>query len=265
MSTPADRTEWFRVLGQNIKGTPAMKAWQVSHDLREVQANAHLVMVQEFRWPWYWRAARRVLGRARKARQRWGSTPDWGKGVAQPVLGGQAVMWRLSRFSLERTKVALAHAGVAKVSESRWWRGALLKVDETDLCLWAVSGHCVVGGDQDGDSQRRKDLLAGDLESLDQFLTEARASGFPGVIHFDGNIRPGGWAYPELRRILRKHGVQLIGPVTGVEYLGVWHSEGVRVEVESAFQVPTSRLFTDHEGRGGRIRLVSRFPRPAGV
>jgi hypothetical protein len=253
-----EATGWFRFLGQNVKGTPSMPYWKVAHDVRVIRANAHIAVLQEFRWPWYWRAARAVLRRATTDREDWGSSPPFLRGRARPVAGAQAVLWRESRARPMRTKVLLAHEGERRVSESRYWRAILLDIDATGMCMWAGSGHPVVKGDQNHDEPLRRRMMATDLDTLDDFLADLVATGHPGMMEADMNIRPGGWAYLRFREILKAHGCRLVGPVTGVEYLWCWHGTTTRVEVDEPFQIPTTRLYTDHEGRGARARLVAR-------
>lgn len=257
MSEPV-RTLQFRFLGQNIKGTPSMRFWRVAADLRVVQDNAHVVALQEFRWPWYWRAARKVLRRATRARKDWGSSPPFPRGIRRPVLSGQGVMWRVSRFRFIRSKVVLAHEGERKVSEARYWRAVLLEVDGTGLCAWFGSGHPVVKGDQDEATPLRRGMMGDALAALDELLGDLVATGLPGAMEADMNIRPGGWAYREFRRILRAHGCRLHGPATGVEYLWTWDGKDAVYQVDRPYQVPTSRLHTDHEGRGILGRIVAR-------
>jgi hypothetical protein len=250
-------TDWFRFLGLNVRGTPSMRFWRVAADLRVARDNAHVVVLQEFRWPWYWRAARKVLRRARKTQDRWGSSPPFPRGVTRPVRSGQGVMWLLSRFRRLRTVVRLAHEGERKVSEARYWRAVLLEVDETGLCGWFGSGHCVVKADQDDATPLRRGMMGDDLDSLDELLEELVASGLPGMMEADMNIRPGGWAYARFRAILAKHGCRLVGPAHGVEYLWFWNGTDSRFQVAGGFQIPTKMLHTDHEGRGARARIVA--------
>jgi hypothetical protein len=251
-------TAWFRFVGANIRGTPSMKFWRVAHDLRVLQANAHILAVQEFRWPWYWRAAAKILRRKAPEGREWASSPGFRRGRGRPVRSATAVMWRGHRFTRRGTRVMLMHEGEAKVSEARFMRAVLLEDDGTMLAAWAVSGHAVVNGDQDGDPDLRRAMLAEDLTTLDAMMMLLRRTGYPGMAQMDLNIRPGGWAYLRLRDILRRHGCTLHGPVRGVEYLWTWDGRDSVVEVDKDFQIPAKNLHTDHEGRGIRARIVAR-------
>ena len=245
-------TRWFRFLGMNIKGTPSMRQSKVEHDLDIAKAKADVLVVQEFRWPWYFSAAKKVMSSAEIA---WGTSPGVNHGYVRPVAGAQGVMWLRERFKRLRTRHALAHAGVAGVSESRFLRACLLRDRETGIKGWFGTTHFVVGGDEFTDSNRRKAIMAGDLIALDKFLTGLKRGGHPILFQLDANIHKGSWAYAEFMRILRKHGATVHGE-HGVEYLFTINGRKAQVEVRNDWIIPTSRLETDHEGRGITARFV---------
>lgn len=249
--------------GFNIKGTPAMAARKVAHDLRVAKRTVDVIALQEFRWPWYWRQARKIAMAAREKAGRavWRSSPGYDRGLGQPVFGAQALVWKARLWKRVDEAHRLLHDGVAKVSEDRYIRAVKLLdrwVTAVRLTAWFLSTHFVVGGDQDGDPALRKRMLAHDLEVFDDFLGHLTKTGDAVIGELDANIRPGGWAYREFRRILKKHGATLHGPTRGVEYLFTIDGEDVDVVVVKASQVSTDRMFTDHEGRVIAFRLVAR-------
>lgn len=248
-------TPWRQFLGLNIKGTPAMPARAVAHDLRVAKRRASVVAVQEFKWPWYWRTLGRQLPAASSSA--WRSSPNPLVGLARPVFGGQAVAWRGQLWRRRKTRRLLLHAGAAGISESRQLRAALLEDRNTELRAWFGTTHFVVGGDQTSDSLRRRNLLAEDLAQLDRFLAELTRTGDPVVFQLDANIRPRSEAYPKLRAILRRHRATIHG-THGVEFLFTINGTRTLVEVKDDWIVPTSELRTDHEGRGITFRLVAR-------
>jgi hypothetical protein len=242
-------TEPVRFLGMNIRGTPPMQRSAVEHDLRAAKDRCNVLVTQEFRWPWYWRAASKVLGGD------WSSSPGYVRGRLRPVRGAQSVKWKRARFKRVRTRTALLHEGVAGISETRWLRAVLLEDRETKLRFWAGTTHFVVGGDEWTDPPRRKAIMARDLMALDAFLTRRRRSGWPIIFQLDANIRPQVWAYGEFSRVLAKHGAVLHGE-RGVEYLLTIDGRKARVAVDAAWRVPVADLKTDHEGRGITARLI---------
>lgn len=242
-------------IGANIKGTPAMRAAAVEHDLAVLRWLADLLVLQEFRWPWYWRAARRVMRRLRRRRRRWSSTPGFKNGLARPVFGAQACMWRSELWRRKDVRARLLHDGEPKVSEDRFIRAALLedrRVPELDV--WIGSTHFVVRGDMAADPKVRRDIMARDLEVLDDFLGELVKTGKAVIFELDANLRPGSAVYPEFRRILKKHGARIVGH-HGVEFLFVIDGDDVGVMVLKHFEVGVGRLKTDHEARGMHFRL----------
>ena len=248
------RTDWFRFLGMNIKGTPSMRRAAVEADLNVARQKADVLVTQEFKWNWYYSAAKAVLGRGET---RWASSPNFNAGFLAPVFGAQSVKWKRDRFKRVRTRRALLHAGVAKVSESRWLRAALLEDRETGLKAWFGSTHFVVGGDEASDSPLRKRMLADNIEALDKFIAKLKRGGHAIFFQLDANIHPGTWAYTEFMRVMRKHGATIHGK-HGVEFLFTIDGESVEVEVKRDWIVPTTVLNTDHEGRGVTARLVKK-------
>lgn len=247
---PAGRvSEWHRFVGMNIRGTPAMRADQVAGDLAAGQSASDVLVAQEFRWPWYWRTA------ARSPRAGvWRSSPGYTYATAHPVFAGQPVLWDGSLWERRATDVSLAHPGAAGISEDRHVRAVRLRDRDSRLAVWFLSTHFVVGGDQAGDSARRRQLLATDLHALDTTLTRLRRSGHGVIAQLDANIRPGGWAYPVLLRVLARHGARLHG-THGVEYLFTVDGPRSRVQVRRDWVIGTHRLATDHEARGISFRL----------
>lgn len=246
------RTKPRKFLGMNIKGTPAMKASQVSADLLVGRRNSDVLVTQEFRWPWYWRALAKSLPVAAKT---WHSAPRKGQGFLHPVKGAQAVTWDTSVWRWHETCTRLLHNGAAKISEARYIRAALLEDKETGLKCWFGTTHFVVGGDERGDGPIRKQMMKRDLEVLDHFLTVLGRSGYPVLMEFDANIHVGSEAYAELRAVLKKHGATIHGN-HGVEYLISIDGKKIKVQVMRNWIIATKALFTDHEGRGVTYCLV---------
>lgn len=255
-------TEPFRFLGANIKGTPAMPAKAVAEDLELLRRNASVIVTQEFRWPWYWRTARKALQRLRK-RDPWRSSPGFAKGLAQPVKAAAAVMWLSSRWKRLDAKTEKLHDGAAGISEDRYLNAALLAEKPTGLAWWVGTCHAVVGGDERTDGPLRQAILEHDLMRLASFVRTLQRTGHPVVIEADLNIHPGTWAYRELMQILTAQGGRLVG-VHGVEYLMIFDDDtDVQAEVVRSWEIPTRRLNTDHEVRGATLRLVRRRRVPA--
>jgi hypothetical protein len=251
------QTVWHNFAGLNIKGTPAMSARKVRHDLRVAKNYASVVVLQEFRWPWYWRVATRVMGRVKKWRNRWASSPSYRDGLARPVFGAQAVMWRRKVWKRLDTMQRILHRGAAGISEDRRLRACLLADRETGLAAWFGTTHFVVGGDNDGDGRKRRAMLQEDIRRLDKFLTDLTADGEPVVFQLDANIRAKSDTYRQFREMLARHKAILHGNKSGVEYLFTINGKKVRVDVKKAWQIPVTALRTDHEGRGITFRLVS--------
>lgn len=247
------RTSWRRFVGLNIKGTPAMRAAAVRHDLELALGRASVIVLQEFKWPWYWRTLGRVVARRRE--RRWRSFPGFLRGLARPVFAAQAVVWRSHGWKRRGSRRRLLHRGAAGISESRQLRAALLEDKETKLRAWFGTTHFVVGGDQDTDGPRRRAILEHDLEQLDAFLGELTATGYPVLFQLDANIRPSSDAYPAFRAVLKRHRARLHG-ARGVEYLFTINGRHGRVGVLRDWTIPTSELRTDHEGRGITFRLL---------
>lgn len=248
---------WHRFAGLNIKGTPAMSGRKVRHDLRVAKNHASVVVLQEFRWPWYWRSANRVLNRAKKWRNRWASSPSYADGLARPVFGAQAVLWKRKPWKRRDTKQRVLHDGEAGISETRRLRACLLEDRESGLAAWFGTTHFVVGGDNDGDGPVRRRMLQENMDRLDEFLADLVATGHPVVFQLDANIRASSDTYRQFRAMLAKHRAVLHGNKAGVEYLFTINAKKARVQVDKAWQIPTSALHTDHEGRGITFRLVS--------
>lgn len=250
------KSQRYRFLGMNIKGTPSMSAERVERDLEVAKAKAHVLVVQEFRWPWYWRTAKAVLAaKTTRWRDRWATSPGLAAGFAAPVRGAQAVMWTRGLFRRRRTWVRLLHKGRAKISESRFQRAVLLEDKPTGLGFIPYTTHAVVRGDDDHDPDLRERILETDLANIDAMLSDLVATGFPIIGQADLNIYRDSDAFPQLARILAKHGAKVYGR-PGVEYLFVIQGTKVGVEVGDHWEVGTNVLETDHEGRGLTFRLV---------
>lgn len=246
-------TEPRRFVGQNIKGTPAMPARKVHHDLRVVRRHSDAFAVQEFKWPWYWTALATVL-----KTDRWGIWPRARRGLARPISGAQAVGWRRRVWRKRDTAMALLHDGVAKVSDPRWLRAVLLEDPTTGLAAWHGGTHFVVGGDAPTDPPIRRTMMAGDLDALDDFLTRLTRTGHPVIFELDANInRRHASTYREFRELVDERGGRFHGEL-GIEYLFTIPGREVVVDVQDTWTIPKGDLFTDHEGRGITYRLRTR-------
>lgn len=255
MTTTTVMTDWFRFLGMNIKGTPAMTAIEVAEDLAVGQDHCSVLVTQEFRWPWYWRTLRTAV--AVTAKSRWRTSPGLVPGFARPVRGAQSVMWKGRRWKRVGTKVALLHKGVAGISEDRFIRAVLLKDRETGLRCWFLTTHFVVGGDMASDSSRRRNIMAIDLAAFHNFVDHLVASGHPIIGQLDANLRPASQVYSSFLRIVRRHKGTFHGN-HGVEFLFTIPGRTTSIEVKRNWTVPTTELNTDHEGRGITARIVAK-------
>jgi hypothetical protein len=249
-------TERLRFLGMNIKGTPAMPAKAVEHDLKVGRTECSVLVTQEFRWPWYWKTLRGVLDRG-KRQNKWRASPGLLRGLRRPVRGAQAVMWDNEVWRKVDKRVHLLHDGVARVSEDRFIRAVLLEHRKTKLRCWFLTTHFVVGGDERGDSPLRKKIMAVDLRRLDALVQDLRETGYPIIGQADLNIHVGSWAYHDLMEIREEHGMKFHG-THGVEFLFTVDGERTKMEVLNDWIVPTTRLRTDHEGRGITYKLAKR-------
>lgn len=254
----------FKFGGANIKGTPAMPAADVAHDLKVLKRHLDVFVVQEFRWPWYWRAFHATL------LDTFAAFPTWIHGLARPGSGAQANFWRRSKFRKEESHTRLLHQGRAKISETRWIRGTKLAVKATGpsrwdaIHLWVVSTHFVVGADEAGDGEIRKHMLFDeDIPHLRDFLGQIIGiSWFPVILEIDANIHRSSPAFPAFAAIIREAGGRFVGPL-GVEYIAVFDGiksarDGLtpRVVVDEVWSIPTSELKTDHEVRCITARIV---------
>jgi hypothetical protein len=238
----------FTFVGTNIKGTPAMPAAHVRHDLRKIKAVAHVFGVQEFTWPWYWRSAIAVLELGSK----WSGFPNRFVGAATPSIGAQAIFWSRKKFRKVKGYAIPAYdfsVDTSGIMRNRYIRAALLEARGNKFRSWFLSTHFVVGGDNAKDGPVRKDLLRQNIANLDKALTHLVRSGYPIMGEFDGNIhKHGSWAFDELMAVLNKHDAVLHGEV-GVEYaFTIDNTLGVFQNVEAS-TIPTSELYTDHEAR----------------
>lgn len=241
--------------GANIKGTPSMKAWRVRKDLKTIRRKADVIGLQEFKWRWYWRVVGLLL-------VNWSSWPGKTKGLAHPVLGAQAVLWkrklfkRVRVYTREAFDFAMDNGGIM---DNRWIRAALLRAREDGFTAWFLSTHFAVGADKSGSSERRKAFLRSNLRELDKALADLRRTGYPIMGELDANIHRGTWAYRELMNILLHHGATVHGE-HGVEYaFTIPGRKGEFTEV-NASRIGTSQLETDHEVR--LLRWVGHASKP---
>lgn len=244
------KTRSYRFVGQNIKGTPAMPARHVAHDLRVLQAHADVAVLQEFKWPWYWRTLIGTLGKM------WQAFPAEKHGLAHPIRGAQAIVWRAALLTRTGSHAQLLHSGRAGWSDDRMLRAAELTDRATGLAGLFGTTHFVVNGDKASDKPVGHAMMGEDLDHFNAFLDELVATGHPIMWELDANIAVGSQAWPRFQSIVRAHGGQFHGHL-GVEYLFTIPGKTTRFEVTEVWQIPTSDLFTDHEGRGVTFQLVA--------
>lgn len=230
--------------GANIRGTPPMPAPKVKQDLTVLKRVADIILVQEFRWSWYWRVmSLTLIG--------WGSFPGQVSGKDNPTNGGQAIFWKrrlfklMDRYLAPAFDFALDNAGIM---ENRFIRAALLRAKKDGFTAWYLSTHFVVGGDESGDGSRRKVFMHQNIDALDKALTHMQRTGYPIMGELDANIHKNSEAYDEFMKMMRSHGATFHGE-KGVEYAftingrrGTW----TKVRPDT---IPTSELNTDHETR----------------
>ena len=232
--------------GANIKGTPAMKAKHVRHDLKVLRQSTDVFGVQEFKWRWYWQVAVTMLQMTG-----WAGWPGFKAGKRRPVVGAQAIFWKRKLF--KRIKGYSDPAFDFKVDtsgimENRWIRGALLRRRADAFTAWFLSAHFVVGGDNAGDGPTRKMLMQQNIAALDRALAHMRKTGYPIMGELDANIRPGTWAYPLFMKMLNKHGATLHGEL-GIEYSFTIPGRYGRFTKVRPSRISPDRLRTDHEVR----------------
>jgi hypothetical protein len=250
-------TGWFRFLGMNIKGTPAMRYEFVAHDLRVAKRKADVVVVQEFRWTWYWKALRNTLTGKDKADPLWGFSPGVKAGARNPVKGAQGAFWNRSMWKRLDTMVRLLHWGAAKISENRFMRAVLLSYRGTDFVCWFFTTHFVVKGDEKRDPAKRRKMMDTDLDNMTRMLKKMVATGHPIMGQLDANIHKGSEVYDRFIAMVKAHGGKFHGDL-GIEFLFTIDGRDVRIEVKDDWIVPTSEVHTDHEGRGITARLVAK-------
>jgi hypothetical protein len=246
-------TEWLTFIGSNERANPSMPLRHLTDDLELLTGRADSMVVQEFKLRGYWRTATRMM------RGSWGASPAFAHGVARPVAGGQPVFWRRDVFKKVRALSWVLHEGFAGISEWRAFRRSLLEHRDTELRVWHLNSHHVVGADEAGDGPLRKEILYTlDLPKLDRALAAAVRSGWPAIGEIDANIHQGSAAYDELMAIFDKHGAHVVGE-HGIEYLFVVDGRKAQVVVGSHSVVkPRHRggqLWTDHEARVLRYKL----------
>lgn len=240
--------------GANIKGTPAMPAAAVRHDLKVLRKRADVLMLQEFKWPWYWSAAMRVLD----GDILWSSSPAFPVGQDRPVVGAQGITWN----NLKWKKIASRmwpgfdfRVDTSGIMDNRWIRAVLLEDRKTGQKVWFFSTHFVVGGDRHGDGPVRQRLLDDNIGRLVAAVREVKGFGYPIICELDANIARDSAAYGSWMRALHGIDAKVIG-THGVEYLFVVQGRKTKVDVIRNWIVPTTQLRTDHETRGLTYRLV---------
>lgn len=244
------RSTTRRYVGQNIKGTPAMKARKVRHDLNKVRHHSESAGVQEFKWPWYWRVAFSVMpvlvGKG------WASYPSRANGLGHPIQGAQAQFWRKKIYRARRRWVKLLHNGVKPPggSDQRFLRAVELIDRASHLAFIQGGTHFMVAADTAKPGTRNHGVMFDeDLPHFEELVDELVETGLPVLWEMDANIHPGTDAYAHLVKYVKSKGGEFHG-VMGVEYLFTIPGLRVKIVVEKVWTIPTSELFTDHEGRG---------------
>lgn len=233
--------------GANIKGTPSMPPSAVRNDVNILKARLDIIALQEFKWKWYWRIAGILLDK------NWNSFPAFVVGLAKPVKGAQGILWkpkivkRVGSKEIPAFNFDLPHGGVM---DDRWVRAVLLEDIVTMLRCWYVSTHFVVGGDQHGDSARRKLFLNQNINAVDQMLEYCSRTGDAMVLELDANLHQNSWAYAKFVAMLAKHGGRIVG-THGVEYLVVFDGHHAKVVVDRHYVIApkSAGMKTDHEVR----------------
>lgn len=230
--------------GANIKGTPSMSATFVRDDLRTLKRTCHVFGLQEFKWPWYWRVAERVLDAL------WNSFPRMAR-VKDSIRGAQALFWRSNMFTKIDQYTRPAYDFTTEVGDimtKRWIRAVLLRAKSDGFTAWFLTTHFVVDGDQEHDSVLRKRLLEQNIHQLDLALTFLRKSGYPIMGELDANIHQGTWGYDALMKVFRKHGAEVHGE-HGIEFSFTINNDKGKFAHVRPDKIGTDYLRTDHEVR----------------
>ena len=233
--------------GANIKGTPAMPAASVRNDMRKLKRRLDILALQEYRHRWYWTVLAALFAFT------WRSYPSPKVGLANPVFGGQAILWktRLARRVSAREIPAFDFADDhSHIMENRWIRAVLLECRFSKLLCWYVSTHFVVHGDDHAEGPRRQAFMEQNLIRLAQMLEWCSRTGEPIVLELDANIHKGTWAYHRLMQIIAQYDGRVIGE-RGVEFLVVFDGLHTRVVVDKSYVLRPRDigLKTDHEVR----------------
>jgi len=245
-------TPWYVFCGQNIKGTPHMPAAHAGHDIKVITKAADICVLQEFKWEDYWKAMTAEL-----PRDQWHMYPSREAGLANPVDGAQANLWRVDKFSVRNRSKEVLMPQEAGISETRWLRAVLLASKANpSLMAWYGTTHFVVGGDESKDEGKRKTILSRNIGRFDAFLSKLEQGGFPIIWELDANIHSNTNAFKEFDTVVRSHKGIYHGH-QGVEYCVTFNNRFANVEVKKAWTIPTSELFTDHEGRLIQFRLTA--------
>lgn len=214
------------------------------HDLRVLKKNSDVFVVQEFKWPWYWRVAERVLDVL------WNSYPAMSR-VKSSVKSAQAVFWqtglfkRVDRYLLPAFDFKTEHG---EIMNARWIRAALLQARSDGFTAWFMTTHFVVHGDREGDGPLREELLRQNLRHFDHALAYLVKTGHPIMGELDANIHQGTWAYKEIMAIFRKYGAEVHGE-HGVEFsFTINNTKGKFTKVRPA-TIGKDQIKTDHEIR----------------
>jgi hypothetical protein len=261
-------TRRYRIVGMNINDNPPMSADQVEHDLDVAvdDYDAQIILTQEMRWRWYFRRVAKVLRRRIRTNGKtrpgpsWAHSPNIASAIARPNNAAQAVFWRVDLLAARATCRRRLHKGYRRISEARQLRGVLLQdrehAGDPDMAWWNGTTHFVRGGDEAGDPDRHKSILYDeDLPAFDGWLGDMLKTGHGAIVQLDANIRRGAAAHDDFLRVVRRHGGRVVGR-HGIEYLLVFQpTNGTRIDVSRAWEIPASRLVSPHEGRGLTMRL----------
>jgi hypothetical protein len=249
---PTLKTEEFIFASLNERGNPPMGPEKVLEDLEYVLARCDVCVVQEFKWSMYWKMFKKVI--EGKARHGWRSSPNTTMGMLFPNRGAQPIWWKSADWRKIRAKVWLLHKGEPGVSETRYLRAVLLENKTTGLRVWFWTTHFVVGGDYDEDSDLRQEMLAGDIEVMDEAMAYMSRWHKPIIGGLDANLTPHSDVWKSFSRILKKHNVYIIG-APGVEFILAIQGTRTEATLIALKPIPTTRLHTDHEVRRVRFNL----------
>lgn len=220
-----------------------MRASFVRDDLRVLKKETDVFVTQEFKWPWYWRVAERVLDAF------WNSSPRMAS--KSTIRCAQSVFWKASLFKKVDQYVQPAYDFSFETSEimtKRWIRSVLLRAKSDGFTAWFLTAHFVVSGDRESSEPRRRALLKQNLHQLHLVLEHLTKTGYPIMAEIDANIHKDTWAHAELLKILERYSAEIHGE-HGVEYaFTINGSKGKFVKVRPT-KIGIGELHTDHEVR----------------